>query len=220
MEGEHILYHQARGLVSRVDTLLRAYTYACVAFFAIATAFAVGLAWAGSYPAAAALFILATAMTGYGYSAVLQRQLHIKDITDRTIDALRSRWDELRKDTDLLQFFAQTDADDVDANTRLRVRLYLSTVFDMYSLIVHYINHGYFQHTERFAAIYEGMIRSLLVYPLVIEVWRSKDSWGKGRLRDEYGDGLTYVVDKLIEEIEDSRSGRRSVSAEMGRTTA
>lgn len=102
----------------------------------------------------------------------------------------------------------------MDGKARLKVRLYLATVFDMYALIVHYICHGYFRHPERFAAIYEDMIRSLLEYPNVIEVWRSRNSWGNGCLRDEYGDSLTYVIDKLIEDIEVARSDRASVTTE------
>lgn len=71
MKGEHILHHQSTGIGDRVDILLRAYIYMCLAFFVVATALAVGIAMAGFYPVAATLFVLATAATGYGYSTVL-----------------------------------------------------------------------------------------------------------------------------------------------------
>lgn len=203
MNGEYILHQQPRDIKDRVDYLLTLYTYACIAFCVIALALCVLLVWYGSIPAAITLFVLSTAASGYVSSTIIQRHQQIIEMTDRTIVALRSRWDELRKDADLMKFFISTDPEcESDPIVRLKVRLYISTVLDMYALIIHYIQHGYFTHVEHFAIIYEGMIKSLFRYSHMREVWRDKDAWGKGCLRDEYGGVLKYTVDKVIEEIE------------------
>ena len=202
MKGEHILRHQARGIHSRIDRLLTAYFYACIAFFVLAVVLSLVLLFLGSTTAAVSLVVLSTAITGYAYSALLQRQQHIKDITDKTIGALRGRGDELRKDPDLLLLFTSTTGvNEVDSVKRLKLRLYVSTVLDMYVLILHYINHGYFPHIERFAEIYEEMIKSFFRYSHTRDVWHSKDSWGAGCLKNEYGANLVDMVERVIEEI-------------------
>lgn len=202
MKGEHILRHQAKRINSRVDRLSAAYSYACVVFLVLAVMFSLVLFYIGSATAAVSLFVLSTAITGYAYSVLLQRQQHIKDITDKTIDALRSRWDELRKDQELLLLFTSATAEkEIDSVKRLKLRLYVSTVLDMYALILHYINHGYFIHTDRFAAIYEEMIKSFFRYPHISDVWKSRDKWGQGCLKDEYGETLVDVIEKVIVEI-------------------
>lgn len=146
--------------------------------------------------------MLSTAITGYAYSVLLQRQQHIKDITDKTLNTLCGRWDELRKDPDLLFLFTSTTGvNEVDSVKRLKLHLYVSTVLDMYAMILHYINHGYFFHVDRFAEIYEEMIKSFFRYPHIRDVWDSKDEWGVGCLKDEYGATLADVVERVIEEI-------------------
>lgn len=202
MNGEHILHNQARGVGRRVDHLLILYSYACFGFFVVATISAIVLIWFGFIPSAINLFVLSIAITGYAYSTLLQRRQHIKDITDKSIDLLRSRWDELRKDQDLLKFFTNiTTTSEIDETIKLKVRFYISTVLDMYALILHYINHGYFDNIQRFSVIYECMIKSFFRYPHMCEIWYSRDTWGNGCLREEYGESLKFVVDKIIEEI-------------------
>lgn len=211
MKGEHILCHQAKGIRNRVDRLLSLYAEACLVFLVVAVVLSVALWRLNSKPTAVSLIVLSTAVTGYAYSSLLQRQQHIKDITDKTVEALRGRWDELRKDPDLLKFFASTNPDDeFGAVAKLKVRLYVATVLDMYAVIVHYINHGYFQHIEKFASIYEEMIKSFLRHPRMAEVWHSRDVWGMGCLRDEYGVALSDVVNNLIEEVEVEKTKRNA----------
>lgn len=202
MKGQHILRHQAKGINRRVDHLLTAYSYACITFFVLALMLSLLLLFLGFTTTALSLFILTTAITGYVYSVLFQRQQHIKDITDKTIDVLRGRWDELRKDADLLKFFTSSiSIDELDAPIKLKVRLYSSTVLDMYAMIIHFINHGYYTHLPKFASIYEEMIKSFFRYPHIIDMWYSKDEWGMGCLKDEYGMPLTDVIDRVIEEI-------------------
>lgn len=202
MKGEFILRHQAKGIKSRVDRLSAAYSYVCFTFLFLVVILSLVLLYIGSATVAVSLFVLSTAITSYAYSVLLQRQQHIKDITDKTIDALRTRWDELRKDQELLLLFtsANTEAE-IDSVKRLKLRLYVSTVLDMYALILHYINHGYFLHIDRFAAIYEGMIKSFFRYPHISDVWNNRDKWGQGCLKDEYGEPLVDVIEKVIAEI-------------------
>jgi len=212
MNGEHILYCQDRGIIRRVDRLMSLYTYACAVFFAISVLASVVLIWLGSVTTAISMFILSTAITGYAYSSLLQRQQHIKEITDKTIDALQKRWDELRRDQELISFFAASiDQQDLNDKIKLKVRLFIATVLDMYALVLHYINHGYFIHAQHFAAIYENMIKSLFRYPHICEVWKSRDVWGKGCLRDEYGESLVYVVDEVIKEIEQEMNKEKTI---------
>lgn len=212
MNGEHIL-RGARKTHQRVDRLLRIQSHCSIWFLIITFGLCICLAWAHSYDAAVAVFALSVGITGFLYNSVLQRELQIKDITDTTISTLRSRWDELRNDDAVLQLLTTYDPTQTyEPSQRLRLRLYLATVLDMYALIVHLIRSGYFSRTEEFASIYEDMIRSLFEYPVVIEVWRSKGDWGHGCLMAEYGDGFSAVVESIIRDIAVDRDGTKEFS--------
>lgn len=205
--GELILQHRARRVTSRVDLLSRIYAYACGAFFVLSAGASIALERLGATQMAITLFVLSTGATGYLYSTLLAREMHVRDVTDRTIDHLRGRWDELRKDSELLDLLTGTIAsDELTSSQRVRLRLYLATVFDMYSLIIYYLTHGYFREPAHFAGIYEEMLRSLLRHGHVVEVWSARDCWGPGALCDEYGAVLTTVVNELISELKSSGS--------------
>ena len=212
MNGEHILYCQARGIIRRVDRLMSLYTYTCAVFFAIAVLLSIILIWVDYIKIAVTMFVLSSAVTGYTYSSLLQRQMQIREDTDNTLSLLRSRWDELRKDPDLLRIFTSACTDsEVDSIMKLKVRMYVATVLDMYTLIIYFINHGYYTHSKEFAVIYEQMIKSFFRYPFMIEVWKSRDIWGKGCIRDEYGESLVYVVDEVIKEIEQEMTKEKTI---------
>jgi hypothetical protein len=212
VNGEHILCNLRRNPRQRVDILLRIYSWICFAILLVSTSVSLWLALLRLYPVAATFSVLAVAVVGHGYTTVLQRQMQIKDITDKTVEALRTRWDELRKDSDLIRCFSGHHST-IDQTTGLKLRLYLATLLDVYAVIVHYIHCGYFSHAEEFAVIYEGMIKSLFKHPYVIDAWRGGPVWGEGRLQDEYGKSLTHVINGVISEVLAERSSEK-VSAQ------
>jgi len=210
MNGEHILYCQARGIIRRVDRLMSLYTYACAVFFLVSVFLSIILIWIDYIKTAVTMFVFSSAVTGYAYSSLIQRQMQIREDTDNTLGLLRSRWDELRKDPDLLSVFT-SKCTEIDSIMKFKIRMYVATVLDMYTLIIYFINHGYYTHSKEFAAIYEQMIKSFFRYPFMIEVWKSRDVWGKGCLRDEYGESLVYVVDEVIKEIEQEMNKEKTI---------
>lgn len=201
MNGKYILKTKDRGF-KRIDFSTSIAKILAIVFLFLTSSLSAILVYKSLYQDAITLFLFSVGITSYIYSVILSQINQIQELTKDTIAILRDRADALRQDNELIELLiADTISDIIEPKIRFKLRLFLSTIFDMYALICYYLRHGYFSRAEEFAAIYENMIKSFLEYPYVIDVWLSRDLWGKGCLRDEYDASFVYVIDNLIEEI-------------------
>jgi len=213
MQGKYILYKRP-SIFQRQNILLSALRYASFIFFIFTLSLSAGLAYLQEYDAAATIFVFSMGITGYIINNTINRQIQLNGITDSVVITLRDRWDKLREDEILLDLFSSKSATKLTKKEKLKLRLYLSTFIDAYILIIRYIRYGYFDRkTEReLAIVFENMIKALFEYPYMVDIWQSKDKYGKGCLRDEYSGTILRVVDNVIQEINTETFERKSVA--------
>lgn len=205
MNGNYIL-HNRPGLLQRVDSVLTIGRYAAYLFFLSAAGITVVLALIRQYDGAVAMFVLSVGVSSYLYSSLVNQHIRVTEYAGRTLEALQARWDTLRSDDALLAVLATNkDSATLDPQTRLKLRLFLASFLDVQALIIHYIRRGYFRHTHEFAGVYEEMIRSLFQYKCFADIWDGKGDWGPGRIRNEFGGDLVFVVDGILDQIEKDR---------------
>ncbi len=127
-------------------------------------------------------------------------RLRTEEINDSIVASLRHIWDELRKDDALLMALADAPpSDQLEKKTKLRLRLFLATLLDAYSMVVYYMRLDHFSKVEdEYPEVYVNCLVSLFQYPYMVEIWNGQGAWGGGRLRDEYDEITQYVVDEVI----------------------
>jgi hypothetical protein len=203
MQGNFIL-HRRPSIFRRQNFLLAALRYIGFLFFILTLSVSIGFAYFRVYDASATIFVFSMGITGYIVNSVINRQIQLNEITDSVIVTLRDRWDKMREDDSLLELLSRKTQTKLNEKEKLRVRLYLSTFIDAYVLIIRYVRYGYFdkKNERELAQVFENMIKALFEYPYIIEIWRSKDKYGKGCLRDEYSGTILRVVDNVIQVIE------------------
>lgn len=199
-EGRYILYKRPTGL-RRTDTSLSMASFAGMTFFFLTFTTAILLFIKNEYEAAATIFVLSAGITSYIFGLIINRQQQIASLTEQTLAALRDRWDELRNDTSLIDLLSNSERPDLDEAAKLKLRLFLTTLLDIYILIIRYIRRGYFGSTDQVAEIHENILKSMFKYSYFIEIWETRDVFGKGCLREEYDEDTVYVINNLISEI-------------------
>jgi len=211
MQGKYIL-HKRPSIFQRQNFLLAVLRYAGFIFFILTLSLSLGLAYFSIYDAAATIFVFSMGITGYIVNSAINRQIQLNEITDSVLATLRDRWDKVREDDTLLELFSSKSPTKLNEKEKLKIRLFLSTFIDAYILIVRYVRYGYFDRkTEKeLAKVFENMIKTLFEYPHMVDIWQSKDKYGKGCLRDEYSGTILRVVDNVIQEIETEVSESKS----------
>lgn len=203
MHENYILYRRP-SLFHRQNFLLGVLRFTGLIFFVFTLSLSIYLASLGVYDAAATIFVFSMGITGYLVNSTINRQIQLNAITDNVLITLRDRWDKAREDDTILELLSRRTPKNLSEKERLKIRLYLSTFIDAYILIIRYVRYGYFDRkTEKeLAKVFENMIKTLFEYPYMIDIWRSKDKFGKGCLKEEYSGTILRVVDNVIEEIE------------------
>lgn len=206
MTGEYIL-HDPPKKTRRIDYLLHLGAYAAAASILIVIATSAFLATVSEYDAAVTLLVFSLGIAGYVYSTVVNRQLQVTEYAQNSLSYMQSVWHEIRNDESLLKTIANpVSIRELKPEARLKLRFFLGSFLDVQSLIIHYIRRGYFRHPHEFAIVYENTIKSVFQYPYFIDIWQNNGDWGSGRIRDEYGSDLVYVVDKIVQDIVKERT--------------
>lgn len=201
MHGRLILHNRPKGF-QRIDVALWAERVLALFVVLLTLSATSWLIQRASYDAAVTLFVFAMGISTVFLTTIQSRHSQVTEYAQRTLLAVQERWDELRNDGELLECLTRSaPISDLKPHLRLKLRLYLASFLDAQALIIHYIRRGYYRHTQEFARVYEAMIRSLFEYPYFADIWQNKGDWGRGRIRDEYGRDLVYVVDHIIEAI-------------------
>jgi hypothetical protein len=149
--------------------------------------------------ASVAVLVVAIGASAFAFQSVLVHQLRITEFAEKTLFGLQARYDSLRSDSRLLEIFAgNVDPSLLSEADRIRLRLFVASLLQMYSLIIHYIRRGYFRRDVRFAQVYETHLRSLLAISSVRALWCAEGAWGPGKLRDELGLDVQTIIDAIV----------------------
>ena len=157
------------------------------------------LLYSGKLETGIVLAVAAIGFMAYFLNAHFQRRTQIEKMTKEILIAFRERRSTLSEDPDLLSIFTG-ETPELSATHKLKLELYLYSLFDVYLYAFYLLRCGYLDNKKLVYKIFRNMLAKTMAMPHVIEIWEQEVN-GSKLFQNEYPTYLVEIIDDVVQDI-------------------